>query len=199
MICSATFYKSEEDVERPAVAKIGPFTITMQELFVSCITLAIVFPITIFVTFTFRFSNQKEERKVKNKNKKTSSKDGYIELDDIDVILGEVYIESLNNEQDLETDKKCKESRLKHYLGNGLLIAAWTVANLAIFLSAFFVILYSMEWGAKKSNSWLLSYLLSFIYNAFLADPIKVKFKSLSSLIMFYLAFLMFNGQTKKI
>ncbi len=62
MICSAMFYKSEEDVERPAVATIGPFTITMQELFVSCVTAAIVFPVTLFVTFVFRNSNKKKKK-----------------------------------------------------------------------------------------------------------------------------------------
>ena len=54
------------------------------------------------------------------------------------------------------------------------LFAAWMVANLAIFVSAFFVILYSMEWGADVSNKWLLSYVMSFITNAFFADPCKV-------------------------
>ena len=175
MICSAMFYRTEEDVERPTVAKIGPFTITMQELFVSCITLAIVFPVTIFVTFTFRFSNQKEENKMKKRSKKVSHNNGYVELDDVELILGEIYRQSLEPEQDEdgENEKKQKQSG-KQYFSKSLLIAAWTVANLAIFLSAFFVILYSMEWGAEKSNAWLLSYVLSFIYNAFLADPLKV-------------------------
>ena len=54
------------------------------------------------------------------------------------------------------------------------LFAAWLLANLAIFVSAFFVILYSMEWGADVSNAWLLSYVMSFITNAFFADPCKV-------------------------
>ncbi len=172
------FYRTEEDVERPAVAAIGPFTITMQELFVSCITLAIVFPVTVFVTFTFRFSNQEEENKARTK--KDPNSDGYVELniDDIDLILGEIYRESLDPEQEKDNDKENneKKSALKQHCGCSLLIAAWTVANLAILLSAFFLILYSMEWGSEKSNAWLLAFLLSFIYNAFFTDPLKVSF-----------------------
>ncbi len=178
MICSAMFYRTEEDVERPSVATIGPFTITMQELFVSCITLAIVFPVTVFVTFTFRFSNQEEEKKTETK--KESNSNGHVELniDDINLILGEIYRESLDPKQDKDkdTEKNEKKSAFKLHCGGSLLIAAWTVANLAIFLSAFFLILYSMEWGSEKSNAWLLSFLLSFIYNAFFTDPLKVSF-----------------------
>ena len=67
-----------------------------------------------------------------------------------------------------------KPSRAKLMCRKFRLFAAWLLANLAIFISAFFVILYSMEWGADVSNAWLLSYVMSFITNAFFADPCKV-------------------------
>ena len=67
MICSAMFYKSSEEVERPSVIKLGPVNITMQELYVSCVTAAIVFPTTMFVTLVFRNSNTKQKKDDKDK------------------------------------------------------------------------------------------------------------------------------------
>ncbi len=169
------FYKSEEDVDRPTVATIGPFTITMQELFVSCITAAIVFPVTLFITIVFRNSNKKDNTTQRNKVKNQHSDFGYVEYDDIDLLLGEMYRESIEPESAQQTHHVEKEtSRVKIYCGMSLLIAAWMTANLAILCSGFFVILYSMEWGAEKSNAWLVSYILSFVENAFFADPMKV-------------------------
>ena len=98
--------------------------------------------------------------------------ENYVEYDDIDILLGEIYLDPGSIEAVAEKEKQ--PSRLQHCCNKSLLITAWTVANLGVFVSAFFVILYSMEWGADKSNSWLISYLLSFVENAFLADPIKV-------------------------
>ncbi len=179
MICSAMFYKSEEDVNRPTVATIGPFTITMQELFVSCITAAIVFPVTLFITFVFRNSNKKDNKTKQRESKLQQRDENYVEFDDIDLLLGEMYKESVETESisDEQEAKEEKPSMLNLCCNKSLLISAWITANLAILASAFFVILYSMEWGSEKANAWLLSYVLSFIENAFLADPMKVSLK----------------------
>ncbi len=169
------FYKSEEDVDRPTVASIGPFTITMQELFVSCITAAVVFPVTLFIAYVFRNSNKTDKAVEKEKVKEKKTDLGYVEYDDIDLLLGEMYRESIETESELhevEVDKT--PSAVRRCCNKSLLIAAWMTATLAILSSAFFVILYSMEWGAEKSNAWLVSYVLSFVENAFIADPMKV-------------------------
>ncbi len=105
--------------------------------------------------------------------KSLDDEENYVEYDDIDILLGEIYLDPESIETEEEQEDK-QPSNMNSCCNNSLLIAAWTVSNLGIFVSAFFVILYSMEWGAEKSNSWLISYLLSFVENAFLADPIKV-------------------------
>lgn len=55
----------------------------------------------------------------------------------------------------------------------GVLIA-WILIFIAVFLSGFFLILYSMEWGKSKSEEWLLCFFLSFFQSIFLIDPLKV-------------------------
>lgn len=41
-------------------------------------------------------------------------------------------------------------------------------------MPAFFVILYSMEWGRERSNDWLCSMFMSFFQSLFVVDPLKV-------------------------
>lgn len=39
---------------------------------------------------------------------------------------------------------------------------------------AFFVILYSMQWGKERSNAWLSTMALSFVQSLFVIDPLKI-------------------------
>jgi polycystin 1L2 len=48
------------------------------------------------------------------------------------------------------------------------------VTLLSIAVPAFFVVLYSMQWGRERSNAWLISMFLSFFESLFVIDPIKV-------------------------
>lgn len=45
---------------------------------------------------------------------------------------------------------------------------------LSIFTCSFFIILYSLEWGAKRANEWLITMLLSFGQSVLVIDPFKV-------------------------
>ncbi len=172
MICSAMFYKTETDVERPSVIQLGPITITTQELYVSCVTAAIVFPVTLFITMVFRNSNTETSPKEWRNREGNGPEYELKEYDDISELLGELH----SDPEVYGYSKKESEGRTrwKELLNKVLLIMAWTLANLGVICSAFFVILYSMQWGAKKANAWLVSFLLSVVQNAFLADPIKV-------------------------
>ena len=51
---------------------------------------------------------------------------------------------------------------------------AWCLVFTTVLPSAFFVILYSMQWGGDKSNEWLTAFILSFFESFALLDPLKV-------------------------
>jgi len=51
---------------------------------------------------------------------------------------------------------------------------AWFLVAVTTFLCAFFIMLYSMEWGKKKSEEWVTTFLMSFIESVFCLDPVKV-------------------------
>ena len=47
---------------------------------------------------------------------------------------------------------------------------------LSISTCSFFIILYSLEWGAKRANEWLITMMLSFGQSILVIDPLKVFF-----------------------
>ncbi len=195
----------------------------LQELFVSVVSAAIVFPVTVFVTLVFR-SSQRNVRgddlgsPAPRTSKPESSRNAHPEEapsppapkkhvtwreedlkeeerenDDVSILMGELDTaapeadpdpESPPASPDPEAKARAREeakppSKAMQTLGKVLLITAWVLAGLAVFVSAFFVILYSMEWGAEVSNAWLLAFLLSFVVNCLIADPAKVSLLSL--------------------
>jgi len=72
------------------------------------------------------------------------------------------------------TDKK--RSGCKVQLPFWCAYIAWFLVALSITVSAFFTILYSFEWGRKKSTAWLTSFLLSFAESVILIQPFKVSY-----------------------
>jgi drug/metabolite transporter (DMT)-like permease len=52
---------------------------------------------------------------------------------------------------------------------------AWCLLILTTGLCAFFLILYSMQWGSTTSEEWLAAFFAAFFESFFLIDPIKVR------------------------
>ncbi len=71
--------------------------------------------------------------------------------------------------------KKKRWWRQKHPLPWWWVRVAWFLVALDLTVSAFFVVLYSLQWGAEKSNGWLSVFVLSFCQSLILVQPIKVR------------------------
>ncbi|XP_070555890.1 polycystin-1-related protein-like isoform X2 [Ptychodera flava] len=72
---------------------------------------------------------------------------------------------------DLETEAKVR--RKYTVLSRCYIILAWLVVFLSSFASCFFVVLYSLEWGARTSKEWLYTQMTSFFLSAAIVDPSK--------------------------
>ena len=62
----------------------------------------------------------------------------------------------------------------KYPLPHMCLYVAWVLGILSIIVPAFFVILYSLEWGETKSLEWLSSLVLSFVQSVVVIQPMKI-------------------------
>ncbi|XP_078578176.1 polycystin family receptor for egg jelly-like [Branchiostoma floridae x Branchiostoma japonicum] len=52
---------------------------------------------------------------------------------------------------------------------------AWILAILTSVCSSFFVIVYSLQFGAKRSQAWLKDFVLAFLFSTFLLEPVQKK------------------------
>lgn len=165
MITSCMFFKSDEEV-RPNQVSIGIIKFSLTTLYVSFISILIATVPIFIVTFIFKKSRPKEPANNQSMTKKTDDKIGFNDVKDEDT-----------SEEENDYSEDCvnfyKEERLP--LPHGMVYVGWTILILAILSSAFFVILYSMEFGKTKSEEWLSTFVFSFFESLFVLDPINVR------------------------
>ncbi|XP_052068318.1 uncharacterized protein LOC127707695 isoform X2 [Mytilus californianus] len=150
MITNAMFFKSsDDDTVTPDTVQIGSMRLSLKIVYVSFIGCVITVPPIVLVTYLFRNTSAKVVQK-KQKQKNTDSTE---DDDNDDAIMT------------LTTKKK-----FPHWV----VYIAWFVVALAVIASAFFLLLYSMQWGKAKAEEWLTTFILSFIESILLVDPFKV-------------------------
>ncbi|CAH1253798.1 PKD2L1 [Branchiostoma lanceolatum] len=72
------------------------------------------------------------------------------------------------------TIKTSWQGRLKKRLHRWVKYVAWVTVFLVSTTSAFFVILYSMDWGKEKSDSWMKAFILSFMGSSCVVDTLQI-------------------------
>ena len=97
------------------------------------------------------------------------------------VIDGVPYYPSMPLEDEIPSTPKI-ERKKPFMLPHWVIYIAWTLALLSIFGSAFFVFLYSLQWGKEKSEEWMTTFFLSFFQSVMVVQPLKVRFVSISYL-----------------
>ncbi|XP_021346749.1 polycystic kidney disease protein 1-like 2 isoform X2 [Mizuhopecten yessoensis] len=90
-------------------------------------------------------------------------------------------INSRKNQQKTSEGGKKKRKQLPFWC----LYVAWALVVLSVLASAFFVILYSIEWGSEKSTRWLTAFFLSFIESVLFIQPLKVIAVALVLILVF--------------
>lgn len=151
MITNAMFFQSsDDDTVTPDTVQIGSMRLSLKIVYVSFIGCVITVPPIVLVTYLFRNTSAKVVTKKKNK-KNTDTKEDNDNDDDAIMTL---------------TTKK----KFPHWV----VYIAWFVVALAVIVSAFFLLLYSMQWGKVKAEEWLTTFILSFIESILLVDPFKV-------------------------
>lgn len=88
---------------------------------------------------------------------------------------------------DWKSDSEKIEKNRKTYFNSFLYYTAWVLSFASVGVSAFFTLLYSLQWGKEKSEQWLLSFFISFVQDAAISQPIKVAI--FSAMIAFFIKF----------
>ncbi|XP_078695242.1 uncharacterized protein LOC144924161 [Branchiostoma floridae x Branchiostoma belcheri] len=159
MVSNAMWYDTEKKVRTVHALTIGPITLTWHQLYVSFMSSILIFPVNIGLVTLFRRIREKESST-------------------LEVDVGEDSAETVEKGDCKDhQDKQSKKKKKKLFMfPHWMVYVAWIIAFLVTFTSAFFSVLYSLDWGAKKSIAWLTSMLMSFTMSVFVVDPIKVVF-----------------------
>ena len=75
---------------------------------------------------------------------------------------------------DWKPDTEKHKNHRRKYFYSFLYWTAWVLCFMSVGVSAFFTLLYSLEWGKEKSEQWLLSFFVSFVQDAAVSQPVKV-------------------------
>lgn len=171
MISNAVYFNPEgkDKYINPNLIEIGPFAFTTSELYISFACALITLPPTVLIILLF---------------KKTIPRAKQIGCDKDIVHEGRNKIDKWlmkRYKQSVELEKKLLATNIvdndNALLPHWMLYVTWFLVALSWALPAFFILLYSMEWGKQASEEWLTSFLLSFFEATFLLDPIKVSDK----------------------
>ena len=179
MIASAMFYRDSANVQ-PSQVSIGILRFSLTSLYTSFMSILIATIPMIAITMIFK----------KSRGPKNQGVRGDIEANFLEKIRGRRH----NKEKDYRKDSDhyiefLKENELP--LPHWMVYVGWLLLFLSVVVSAFFLILYSMEWGKSKSETWLSTFFLSFFESLFVMDPLNVRALELLTIIdIMYIVYL---------
>ncbi|XP_046352099.2 uncharacterized protein LOC124132288 [Haliotis rufescens] len=163
MITNAMFFKTNS-VKRHQTSdfKIGPISFSLRQIYVSFASTIIVAVPVFFIMLLFRKSKLSEK----------ATKDAtrlWIPhcFRNFNFYKQSKAIEKIMAIRDIVDDQ---DGVLPHFC----VYISWVFAFICVFLSAFFIMLYSMEWGKDISEEWLMTFIMSFFESLIILDPVKV-------------------------
>lgn len=164
MISNAMFFQSSTEDSSSFQMELGFIRFSLSTLYVSIIGVIITTPPILFVIIAFRKSKIRQKR---HTDSTIITKDGKNNSAKYDVSKSNCILQELN-EGIMFADNNLNLPFWFVYL-------AWITLVLAAAACAFFLLLYSMEWGKEKSEEWVTSFLLSFLESILFVDPLKVR------------------------
>lgn len=174
--------------------KIGPLVLSVQAIFVSVIGSLVVIPVNTILVMFFRkvrpkrWINSEDQDEIKKVIRIGADQKSQVEparseasMTDIEDLSGDEseyeYVEEEITIQEIRQKKK-RWWQKRYPLPCFFIYVAWVIAIVTCLVSAFIVILYSLQWGDTLSQEWLSSILLSFFESVIIIQPIKVCIKS---------------------
>lgn len=160
MISHAMYFKEDPDVS-PSQVKIGSFSFSLKDLYVSFIVVFITTPPILCASFLFKRTakNSYNFRQVFSRRASTSSQ----------------KYTATKSELPHRVDLNCMFDTQKTMFPRWVLFIAWVVLFVAALASTFFLLWYSLAWGKEKSTKWLINFFLSSLESIFIVDPAKVR------------------------
>jgi len=204
MIANAMFYKADSPNSGKQAIQVGPIKFTLSQLFTSIVSTMIVVPVNVIIVTLFRKAKMVHHGVMPVKTSQNVAKQRHwrqniqsIEFESsqshfnsaetpdresVDMMRNKKSFGGLLNifskNKTVEYKRESRQDELNRKRGRTLphwvIYISWTLCFVSTIVPAFFVILYSMQWGKERSNAWLTSIGLSFFQSLLVVDPLKV-------------------------
>ncbi|XP_052820335.1 polycystin family receptor for egg jelly-like [Mya arenaria] len=177
MIANAMFFNPNDEYESPPLIQVGPFRFTPQQIYISIVCALITTPPVMLLIFLFK------------RTKRRPSGAGICCncccrgscCQPCSVFCWRIF-RTPEKERQRQFEQILKSKMLSHdvpeftgfYLPWWCIYFAWALFIVGTIVPAFFVLLYSMQWGKQKSEEWLTCFLMSMFESMMLVDPFMV-------------------------
>ncbi|XP_052067992.1 polycystin family receptor for egg jelly-like isoform X12 [Mytilus californianus] len=169
MVGNAIYFRDEDEYSNGGSdIRVGPFSFSLKGIYIAFISALISTPTTVLVILMFN----------KSKHRKNTTKDysRRYRIPVLDCWFDRLMTDSHKLEKALVSKGlfKTESTNFPYWFQ----YIAWLLALAGIGACSVFLTLYSVEWGEKKSEKWLVQFFLSFCSSICLLDPLKVIFMS---------------------
>ncbi|XP_077977617.1 polycystin-1-like protein 2 [Glandiceps talaboti] len=159
LLVNAMFYRSSEGGTKTGSFAIGPITISLRHIYIGVMSAFFLLPVSLVIVAIFRHSKQRN--KVTGTRKDSPSEQNKVEG-------------KSDSATPVDESNNTKKQKQKCGLPWWFVYVGWVYAILSTLACAFFVILYSLQWGSSKSQAWLVSCVTSLLQSIFLIEPGKI-------------------------
>lgn len=159
MIGNAMYFRPEDKyTNAKSNVRIGPFVFSLRDIYVAVMCALISTPPTVLVGAIFKKS--KDKQLMQNTSSKSTNRN--------DTMTDKLMEEGIGTQKD---DNGQKTDKILPFWSRYII---WIINVGGMISCSFFLILYSVEWGQKKSELWLSKFFMSFVSSTCLLDPVKV-------------------------
>jgi len=178
MIANAMWYGQESELDPGILFKIGPIMLSYTQIRIATMSTLVVFPVNFCIITLFRKSKPslvkvphqkyvKESEAIAPDSDKTQLRDNIVN----DNFSERKLAWMSENKNPNQTPKKQKSP---YPLPHICIYFGWVLLTVSVVASAFFCVLYSLEWGKSRSEQWLTAMLIGFLESVFVIQPVKV-------------------------
>ena len=147
IVTSAMWFGTITDQDTDSGFRIGPIRLTYQQFFVGLMSSIIIVIPNLMITTIFKRARVRSSR---------------------------VQIVDLLKKMRLSGKIKPGRKQRPFQLPWWFMFVGYFLVFACVFVSGFFTVFYSLEWGTEKSTDWLLSLLFSFTQSVFVIQPFQV-------------------------
>eukprot|EP00111_Clytia_hemisphaerica_P004036 TCONS_00011552-protein len=175
MLTNAMFFGASDAPGGRKIVYLGNFKVNLTGVMIGIQSSIIIIPPSVIIVEIFRRLKPKKKQKVKEMEVvEIAGDESYLDKEENEDEMNNSMV-FLKNDQNTKKKEKKKESK-PFMLPHGFKYVAYFVVFASVSSSATVCFFYSMMWGPRRSNEWLVSMFTGFFQSVIVIQPVKAVF-----------------------